>query len=53
LPGGEFRMGDAFGEGYPEDGEGPVRTVRAEPFRIDATPSPTPGSRTSCGRPAM
>ncbi|WP_443075334.1 formylglycine-generating enzyme family protein [Streptomyces sp. NBC_01483] len=30
-------MGDAFGEGYPEDGEGPVRTVRVEPFRIDAT----------------
>ncbi|MFD8217038.1 formylglycine-generating enzyme family protein [Streptomyces sp. NPDC059697] len=37
MPGGEFRMGDAFGEGYPEDGEGPVPTVRVEPFRIDAT----------------
>jgi formylglycine-generating enzyme required for sulfatase activity len=30
-------MGDAFGEGYPEDGEGPVRTVSVELFRIDAT----------------
>ncbi len=30
-------MGDAFGEGYPDDGEGPVRTVRVEPFRIGAT----------------
>ncbi|MDV9171935.1 formylglycine-generating enzyme family protein [Streptomyces sp. W16] len=37
LPGGEFRMGDAFDEGYPEDAEGPVRTVTVEPFRIDAT----------------
>ncbi|MFD2686182.1 formylglycine-generating enzyme family protein [Streptomyces phyllanthi] len=37
LPGGEFRMGDAFGEGYPEDAEGPARTVRVDPFRIDAT----------------
>ncbi|MEV0482366.1 formylglycine-generating enzyme family protein [Streptomyces sp. NPDC050508] len=37
LPGGEFRMGDAFDEGYPEDAEGPVRTVTVEPFRIDTT----------------
>nr|WP_322725692.1 formylglycine-generating enzyme family protein [Streptomyces spongiae] len=37
LPGGEFRMGDAFGEGYPEDAEGPVRTVLVAPFRIDTT----------------
>ncbi|WP_436800928.1 formylglycine-generating enzyme family protein [Streptomyces avermitilis] len=37
LPGGAFRMGDAFGEGYPDDAEGPVRTVTVEPFRIDAT----------------
>jgi formylglycine-generating enzyme required for sulfatase activity len=37
LPGGEFRMGDAFEEGYPEDAEGPVRTVTVEPFRIDTT----------------
>ncbi|WP_406328564.1 formylglycine-generating enzyme family protein [Streptomyces sp. NBC_00203] len=37
LPGGEFRRGDAFGEGYPDDAEGPVRTVTVAPFRIDAT----------------
>lgn len=30
-------MGDTFGEGYPDDAEGPVRTVRVQPFRIDAT----------------
>ncbi|MFB8029200.1 MULTISPECIES: formylglycine-generating enzyme family protein [unclassified Streptomyces] len=37
LPGGEFRMGDAFGEGYPADGEQPVHTVRVRPFAVDAT----------------
>ncbi|OOV27368.1 hypothetical protein SM007_21705 [Streptomyces avermitilis] len=26
--------GDAFGEGYPDDAEGCVRTVTVEPFRI-------------------
>lgn len=31
-------MGDAFGEGYPSDGEVPVHEVRLPPFRIDATP---------------
>jgi sulfatase modifying factor 1 len=36
LPGGEFRMGDDSGEGYPVDGEGPVRRVRIDPFWIDA-----------------
>ena len=25
-------MGDAFGEGYPQDGESPVHQVRLEPF---------------------
>ncbi|MGP3750510.1 formylglycine-generating enzyme family protein [Streptomyces sp. IBSNAI001] len=35
LPGGAFRMGDAFGEGYLADREGPVREVRVEPFAID------------------
>jgi formylglycine-generating enzyme len=30
-------MGDAFGEGYAEDGEGPVHDVRLDPFLIDAT----------------
>ncbi|MET8720438.1 formylglycine-generating enzyme family protein [Streptomyces misionensis] len=37
LPGGEFAMGDAFGEGYPADGEGPVHQVRLKPFHIDET----------------
>ncbi|RSN56743.1 formylglycine-generating enzyme family protein [Actinomadura sp. WAC 06369] len=36
LPGGEFLMGTDDREGFPEDGEGPVRRVRVEPFRIDA-----------------
>ena len=36
LPGGEFLMGAQDAEGFPADGEGPVRTVRVEPFRIDA-----------------
>lgn len=35
LPGGEFRMGTDDVEGFPSDGEGPVRTVRVAPFRID------------------
>ncbi|WP_371789824.1 formylglycine-generating enzyme family protein [Streptomyces sp. NBC_01471] len=37
LEGGQFRMGDAFDEGYPGDGERPVHTVRVAPFGIDAT----------------
>ncbi|MGW8764935.1 formylglycine-generating enzyme family protein [Streptomyces sp. NPDC055815] len=37
LPGGTFRMGDSFGEGYPADHEGPVREVTVAPFAIDAT----------------
>ncbi|MFF7776680.1 formylglycine-generating enzyme family protein [Streptomyces tanashiensis] len=37
LPGGTFRMGDAFGEGYRADREGPVRDVTVAPFAIDAT----------------
>ncbi|MFI7350716.1 formylglycine-generating enzyme family protein [Streptomyces sp. NPDC049936] len=37
LPGGGFTMGDAFGEGYPADGETPVHTVRLRPFHIDET----------------
>jgi formylglycine-generating enzyme len=30
-------MGDAFGEGYPADGETPVHPVRLSPFAVDAT----------------
>ena len=30
-------MGDAFGEGYPADGETPVHDVRLHPFSMDAT----------------
>lgn len=36
LPGGEFLMGAEDAEGFPDDGEGPVRPVRLAPFRIDA-----------------
>ncbi|MCZ9884933.1 formylglycine-generating enzyme family protein [Arthrobacter sp. B2a2-09] len=37
IPGGVFFMGDAFGEGYPSDGEVPVHEVHLDAFRIDAT----------------
>ncbi|MFF1360636.1 formylglycine-generating enzyme family protein [Streptomyces sp. NPDC058297] len=37
LSAGAFRMGDAFGEGYPADGERPVHAVRVAPFTIDVT----------------
>lgn len=37
LPGGTFRMGGACEEGFPEDGEGPPRSVTLSPFRIGAT----------------
>ena len=35
LPGGSFLMGTDDGEGFPADGEGPVRTVTLRPFYID------------------
>lgn len=37
LPGGEFLMGDAHGDGYAGDGETPVHPVRLVGFAIDAT----------------
>lgn len=37
LPGGSFRMGSEDHLAYPEDGEGPVRDVRVEPFAISPT----------------
>ena len=36
LPGGAFLMGSDAAEGFPEDGEGPVRPVTLRPFAIDA-----------------
>ena len=36
LPGGTFLMGAAAAEGFPEDGEGPVRPVTLRPFAIEA-----------------
>jgi len=37
LDGGYFLMGTEDNEGFPEDGEGPVREVLVDPFYIDAT----------------
>jgi formylglycine-generating enzyme required for sulfatase activity len=37
VPGGEFLMGTEDGEGFPDDGEGPIRAVRVKPFLIDRT----------------
>jgi formylglycine-generating enzyme required for sulfatase activity len=37
LHGGDFLMGTNSREGYPADGEGPVRKVRVRPFWIDRT----------------
>lgn len=37
LSGGEFLMGTEDAEGFPTDGEGPVRRVRLGPFRIATT----------------
>ncbi|MFI9757480.1 formylglycine-generating enzyme family protein [Streptomyces sp. NPDC051963] len=36
LPGGEFLMGAEDSEGFPADGEGPVRAVALDAFRMDA-----------------
>jgi formylglycine-generating enzyme len=38
LPGGRFFMGTDYAEGFPEDGEGPVRPVVLSPFSIDIAP---------------
>ncbi|MFE9905094.1 formylglycine-generating enzyme family protein [Streptomyces achromogenes] len=35
LHGGEYLMGTDDSEGFPDDGEGPVRPVRLDPFLID------------------
>src|SRR5699024_879408 len=36
LPGGDFLMGTEDKEGFPDDGEGPIRRVTIDPFYIDA-----------------
>ena len=36
IPGGDFLMGTADGDGFPSDGEGPIRNVRVRPFLMDA-----------------
>lgn len=38
LPGGTFTMGTDYAEGFPADGEGPVRPVTLRPFSIDRYP---------------
>src|SRR5580765_2116944 len=38
LPGGMFLMGTEDQEGFPSDGEGPVREVTLDPFWIDRYP---------------
>jgi formylglycine-generating enzyme required for sulfatase activity len=35
IPGGEFLMGSADADGWPADGEGPVRAVTLQPYYID------------------
>jgi formylglycine-generating enzyme required for sulfatase activity len=35
LPGGRFRMGTDDHQGFPSDGEGPIRDVEVGPFLID------------------
>jgi sulfatase modifying factor 1 len=38
LPGSTFLMGTDYAEGFPDDGEGPVREVTLDPFRMDVMP---------------
>ncbi len=38
LPGGSFLMGTDTLEGFPADGEGPVRSITLAPFSIDRDP---------------
>ncbi len=38
LDGGRFLMGTDYAEGFPRDGEGPVREVTIDPFYIDVSP---------------
>lgn len=36
IPGGSFLMGTNQKEGFPADGEGPIRKVKVDPFYMDA-----------------
>jgi len=38
LEAGPFLMGTDFGQGFPADGEGPVRKIALDPFFIDSHP---------------
>jgi formylglycine-generating enzyme required for sulfatase activity len=38
LPGGTFLMGTDYPDGFPADGEGPVRAVALSPFLSDRFP---------------
>jgi sulfatase modifying factor 1 len=38
LSGGPFLMGTDYAEGFPNDGEGPVREITLDPFAIDIAP---------------
>src|SRR5690606_15119774 len=38
LDGGRFLMGTECDEGFPQDGEGPIREVTIDPFYIDRFP---------------
>jgi formylglycine-generating enzyme required for sulfatase activity len=38
LDGGPFLMGTDDAEGFPDDGEGPVREIVVDPFYVDAAP---------------
>jgi sulfatase modifying factor 1 len=38
LPGGTFLMGTDYQQGFPADGEGPVRPVSLSPFSMDTYP---------------
>ena len=38
MDGGPFLMGTETDQGFPADGEGPVRRVHVDPFYVDAFP---------------
>ena len=39
LSGGKFLMGTDYPEGFPKDGEGPVRQIKLDSFFIDSVAS--------------